>query len=130
MPRATARFQFEWKVFSWAGHLSEVLTGEDRCFLAILDSRGAVCQLLFGADQSQYDSQTWEPLQRSNPCWLFYHPFDAPEYIYMQWQNVQRSTMERLRGESFVDADLVSKPLSSQAAGERIEFPTSWGVMF
>jgi len=61
---------------------------------------------------------------------LFYHPFDAPEYIYMQWQNVQRSTMERLRGESFVDADLVSKPLSSQAAGERIEFPTSWGVMF
>ena len=130
MPRATTRFQFEWKVFSWADHLSEVLTGETRCFLAILDERGSVCQLLFGIDQSHRDSQAWELLQRSNPCWLFYHPFDAPEYIYIQWQNVQRSTMERLRGEPFVDSDLVSLSSSSQAPCERIKFPISWSVMF
>ena len=130
MPRATARFQFEWTIFSWAAHLSEVLTGENRCFLAILDSRGAVRQLLFGINESQYDLQTWEALQRSNSCWLFYHPFDAPEYIYLQWQNVQRSTMERLIGGCFTDTDLVSMSLSSQAASEGIEFPASWGVMF
>jgi len=120
MPHATAKFQFEYKVFSWATHFSTVMAGDNRCFLMALDADGAVRQLLFGENEYDYDRQTWDSLRESSPSWLFYHPFDGPVYTYMEWRNVQRETMERLIGQRFEDTDL----------DERAEFPASWGVMF
>jgi len=132
MPHATDRFPFEFRMLSWAHHLSHVMTGENRCFLLVLDSQGAVRQLLFGEDEYNYDSETWQAAMQSNPCWLFYHPFDGPVHTYMQWQNVQRTTLERLTGRPFEDADFFETvlPQSPQTAGERVEFPVSWNVMF
>jgi len=120
MPHTTAKFQFEYKILMWAGHFSTVMTGDDRCFLMVLDTDGAVRQLLFGENEHDYDRATWESLRQSNPCWLFYHPFDGPVHTYVEWRNVQRETMERLIGKHFEDTDL----------DERAEFPASWSVMF
>ena len=132
MPHAAHRFLFEFKMLSWAANLSQVMTGENRCFLLILDSEGAVRQLLFGEDEYNYDRETWQAAMQSNPCWLFYHPFDGPVHTYMQWQNVQRSTLERLMGKQFEDADFAERvpPQFPQTVGERVEFPVSWNVMF
>jgi len=132
MPHATFRFPFEFRMLSWAADLSHLMTGENRCFLLILDAEGVVCQLLFGEDEYNYDQETWQAAMRSNPCWLFYHPFDGPVHTYMQWQNVQRTTLERLMGQQFEEADLIERvlPQSPQATGERVEFPASWNVMF
>ena len=132
MPHATFRFPFEFKMLSWAADLSSLMTGENRCFLLILDSEGAVRQLLFGENEYDYDRETWQVAMQSNPCWLLYHPFDGPVHTYMQWQNIQRTTLERLMGKQFEEADFAKKflPQFPQTVDERVEFPASWNVMF
>jgi hypothetical protein len=132
MPRATARFPFEFKIMSWAVHFSKVMTGENRCMLIILDSDGAVRQLFFGEDEYHYDLEMWETLRQSNQCWLFYHPFEGPVYTYMEWQDLQRNTIERLMGGRFEDTDFagIAPSQSPQATNECVEFPISWKVMF
>ena len=132
MPHATHRFPFEFKMLSWAADLSHLMTGENRCFLLVLDAEGVVRQLLFGEDEYNYDRETWQAAMQSSPRWLFYHPFDGPVHTYMQWQNVQRTTLERLMGQQFEDADLAERvtPQPHQPVGEYVEFPVSWNVMF
>jgi len=132
MPRATARYPFEWEILLWAGHLSEVMTGEMRCFLLILDPDGTVRQLFFGEDEYNYDREMWGALKESNECWLFYHPFDGPAYTYINWQGIEQRTIERLIGKRFQETDFAPSafPRSPEAVGDRIEFPNLWGVMF
>jgi hypothetical protein len=132
VPRSSAKFQFEWKMMSWAIHLSEMLAGENRCFLLTTDADGAVRQLLIGEDEYQYDQETWGVLMQSRQCWLFYHPFDGPVYTYMEWQSMERSTIERLMGKGFEEADFIEMghPGSQRTKSEPMEFPSSWRVMF
>jgi hypothetical protein len=132
MPHATAKYPFEWEILSWAGHLSAVMTGEMRCFLLILDPDGTVRQLFFGEDEYNYDREMWGALKESNECWLFYHPFDGPAYTYINWQGIEQRTIERLIGKDFQETDFATPafPHSPEAVGNRIEFPTFWGVMF
>ena len=131
MPRATAKYRFEWKMFSWAGHLSEVMSGENRCFLMVADDKGTVRELLIGEDEYHYDKEVWGKLMESSCCWLFYHPFDGPVYTFMCWEGIGRSTMERLMGEPFEENDFSEGiPGAPPIEGEGIEFPTSWSVMF
>ena len=132
MPRATAKFWFEWKIVEWAVHLSEMLAGENRCFLLTADADGAVRQLLIGEDEYNHDRETWSALKQSCKRWLFYHPFDGPVYTYMAWQGMERSTIERLMGKSFEEADFVAMGSSGSQGtkSEPIEFPSSWSVMF
>ena len=132
MPRATSRFQFEWKVFDWAYHLSDIMSVENHCFLMVLDPEGVVRQLLIGEDELNYDREVWGPLMESGGCWLFYHPFDGPVYTYIAWTGIARDTLERLMGERFEQTDFVELRVlgSPHAESESMDFPSSWNVMF
>jgi hypothetical protein len=124
MPRATCKFQFEWKILDWAQHFSYMLTGHEHyAFFVVLTENGRAKTVIVGDQPERFDRQQLEALQEESASWLFHHPFEGPEYIYIQWQNVERRTMERLIGSRFEPKDLVGSDIA-------IEFPTSWGVMF
>jgi hypothetical protein len=56
---------------------------------------------------------------------LFYDPFDAPEYTWLEWQGIARPIMERLLGQAFVETDFFSLK-----DGRQQPYPETWGVMF
>jgi hypothetical protein len=124
MPRATCKYRFEWKVFDWAKNFSEILTGHDQyAFFIAFTETGRARKVIVGDRPETFDRQELEALQGESPSWLFHDPFEGPVYTYIQWQNVERRTMERLLGASFEPNDFMSNDKS-------VEFPTSWGVMF
>jgi len=124
MPHATCKYQFEWKIFSWAKDISSILTGNSHyAFFMAFAENGITKKVILGDHPETFDRKELEELQQEASSWLFHDPFEGPAYTYVQWQNVDRRTMERIIGSKFEPNDLVSKDKS-------IEFPTSWGVMF
>jgi hypothetical protein len=124
MPRATCKYQFEWKIFNWVKHLSHILTGHpDYAFFMVLAENGLTRKIILGDHPETFDHKELEGLQQEASCWLFHDPFEGPVYTFVQWQNVGRGTVERLMGAEFEPDDFLYDDKS-------IEFSTSWGVMF
>ncbi len=124
MPHATCKYQFEWKIFNWAKDFSSILTDHSHyAFFMVFTENGLTKKVIFGDRPETFDRKELEALQQEASCWLFHDPFEGPEYTYIQWQKVDRRTMERITGANFEPNDFVSNDKS-------IEFPTSWGVMF
>ncbi len=124
MPQATCEYQFEWKIFNWAKHFSRILTGHYHyAFFIVFTGNGLTKKIVFGDHPEEFDRKELEALQQEAFSWLFHDPFEGPEYTYVQWQNVDRRTIERLMGAGFEPNDFVSDD-------KTIEFPTSRGVMF
>jgi hypothetical protein len=73
-----------------------------------------------------------EKLRAGGQPYIFLDPFDAPEYTWLEWSNVRRSTMERLMGGPFVESDFVRMVgwRGAPALDPPNTFPETWGVMF
>ena len=126
MPHSTVQYPFEFKVLEWASDFSVKLTGENRGFLLVVDAAGEVRQMWSGERKGHFDLSLKDKLAAENERWLFYHPFDAPEYIFIEWQDLGAVPLEQLTGQAFEMRDLVS-----ERDGKSIErIPTSWNVMF
>lgn len=124
MPHPTCKYPFEWKILNWAQRFSTVLTGHCHyAFFMVFAENGLTKKIILGDQPETFDRKELVVLQQEASSWLFHDPFEGPVYTYVQWQNVDRSTMERITGASFEPNDLTSN-------GKSIEFPTSWGVMF
>ena len=124
MPHATCKYQFEWKIFNWVTDFSGILTGHCHyAFFMAFTENGLTQKVILGDQPETFDRKELEELQQEVSSWLFHDPFEGPEYTYVQWQNVDRRTMERIIGTNFEPNDFVSNDKS-------IEFPTSWSVMF
>lgn len=124
MPHSTFAYPFEWKIGEWAGSLSHVRAGMLRRFLltSVSDAAGSHVTLDFPAQDVQH---TKEQLKRAETPFLFFDPFDAPEYTWLEWFRVTRPAMERLLGQQFADADF-----TSLKDGRHQPYPETWGVMF
>lgn len=126
MPHSTIKYPFELRVFAWASGFSEAMTGHPSySFLLLLKSDGAVSQLIFGDRPRHFDVDKKEALISASPSWLFYDPFDFPEYGFLEWQNFNRSIMERVVRERFDDLDFIGFGTEDG----QMEFPTSWTLM-
>ena len=124
MPHATCKYQFEWKILDWATHLSSILAGHCHyAFFMVFTEDGLAKKVILVDHPETFDRKELQALQEEASSWLFYDPFEGPVYTYIQWQNVDRRTIERLMGANFEPNDFVSND-------KPIEFPTSWGVMF
>lgn len=123
MPHATSKYRFEWKTWEWAAGFAGSLAGHPHIpFLILFTATGSAERVLFGsAPESHEDS--WQPLRDATASWLFFDPFEGPEYQYLCWQGLEQRTLERLIGAKFSPDDF-------SAHGETIEFPAKWGVMF
>src|SRR5260370_39319502 len=106
MPRATHQFPFEVKVLGFAARLSETLTGEARRFVIVFTEEGTAQTLTFEKAGTLVHDLLAE-FNAAGRSYLFYDPFDLPEYCYLAWHNIDRSTMGRLIGEAFQDADFI-----------------------
>lgn len=123
MPQATCKFLFEFRILGWASNFSDTMTGENRGFLIVFSLDGAVERIFFGSFRCDFNLDLKRTITESAVSYFFYHPFEAPEYTFIEWKNLPRQTLERLMKEEFDQNDLT-------ASGETIEFPTTWGVMF
>ncbi len=132
MPHITQAYPFESKVLAFANSLSGRLAsaGGDRSFLMELDSDGAVRTLRFECAEGSWRTLK-ASLDRADTPYIFYDPFDVPEYTWLSWRRIDRPTMERLMGECFEDADFQKHPQATSRAPDLIsnEYPESWGVM-
>ena len=126
MPRSTVQYPFEFQVLEWAASFSVGLTGEHRGFLLVVDEVGEVRQFWSGEGKGHFDLALKEELVAENERWLFYDPFDAPEYTFIEWQGLESALLERLIGKAFE-----ARALVSARDGKSIEhIPASWRVMF
>ena len=134
MPRTTYAYPFEWKVLNFAGDQSSRLTAREnpQGFLMQFDEPGSVNRMEFGCPD-----EGWHVLKQAcidtGSAFLLFDPFDAPEYTWLEWQGIQRATMERLLGEAFEAPDFKKADVSTPAAPDLKPagaFPDSWSVMF
>jgi hypothetical protein len=126
MPRTTVSYVFEWKIHAWA----QRLRGGDG-FVALLGAAGDIVRVVEG-DHASFGNRCvshaiMEDVTGGQARWIFYDPFDAPEYAWLQWKGVPRATWEELLGASFVAEDFQGFGRVHDAVGE---FPIAWGVMF
>lgn len=126
MPRTTFSYPFEWKVHGWAASFRG-----GAGFVALLGEAGEVFRVV-EADRESFGNrcvshEIMADVTRGEARWIFYDPFDAPEYAWLQWQGVPRATWERLLGEEFAAGDFQGFGRARDAVEE---FPTAWGVMF
>lgn len=132
MPHMTQAYPFEWKVLGFAASLASKLAGRGHhSFLMMVDGDGSVQSLQFECPEDGWHKLTAK-LDEAGASYIFYDPFDTPDYTWMSWRNIDRSTMERFIGNRFGDADFVKAEHSASQAPELNPlntYPASWGVM-
>jgi hypothetical protein len=134
MPHTTAGYGFERKVLAFAAGLSATLTGGEpsQTFVMVLRSDGSAQPPQLECPQGDWHRLV-DTLAKTGAAHLFYDPFDAPEYTWLSWHQIECSTMERLIGITFENADFVkAQHSSSRVPGLKPPgtFPASWSVMF
>jgi len=134
MPHTTAAYGFELKILGFAGSLSAWLAGEEgrQSFVMVFSENGTVRTLQFDCPGGSWHQLT-QGLDHAGTPYLFYDPFDAPDYTWLSWRRIERSTMERLIEASFESEDFVKSRHASARAGNLdppATYPASWGVMF
>lgn len=120
MPRSTVQYVFEHRLLAWA----ENFRGGDG-FLVVFGPQGEIAEI-YTADATQPGRQLVshelkERVALKHASWLFFDPFDWPEYAWMEWKFVPRSTLEQLIGDF---------PALSSNTDDPQELPESWHVMF
>ena len=132
MPRTTHAYGFELKVAGFAGELCARFTaGESpRPFVLELDLDGGVTSLSFDGGSPEQSSRAE---RGAGGSYLLYNPLDdGKEYIWVSWDGIGQSTMERMIGRRFEEADFIPLPhfaRRARALKPEGQFPRSWGVM-
>ena len=123
MPRATANYPFEGKVWSGLVGLGDHLlgrSGEGFGFTATLDDAGRLTAIYAEEVDPDFRKRFKEAASS-----LFYDPFEGPVYTYIAWTNVPRTVMQRLLKIDFQREDFTGRD------GQVLDaFPASHGVMF
>lgn len=125
MPHSTFDYLFEMKVMSFAGKFSYKISSDNKTFLMTFDSNGSISKIVFEKPEPSWFDYL-KQLKEQDVSYLFYDPFDAPEYTWVEWNNIEQQAMDRLIGEKFEDKDFISiiKNQSKQS------YSSTWSVMF
>ena len=129
MPHSTHNYLFESKILKCADELSQILTGGNRSFIIECNEDGVAQKILFSTSTNSLHSYL-EALNRVKTPYIFYDPFDAPEYTWMCWSGIARSTMERLIGSAFEKSDFIPQNRALHELKAEATFPVCWDVMF
>lgn len=119
MPRSTSKYSFEYSVFEGCSKLAHKIWGNSTRgfgFTALIDANGKI--VLFKSNNLDGDQKS----EYSGFGKLFYDPFDAPEYTFIEWKNVTRKMMEKA-----LDIDLKNNLGWPESMND---FPSSHQVMF
>jgi hypothetical protein len=132
MPRSTQAYPFEAKVFSPLEQIADRF-GSPRAkhtFGLTLGPAGGVSSLTFDPPADGWFTRL-DLLASQHTPFVFFDPFDAPEYTFIRWANIEQATMERLLGLRFEAGDFTpwhaSPPRQLPVPGQ---LPATWDVMF
>lgn len=127
MPHSTIEFPFEERVFEFAFEYVNRHTGATGPFLLGVDNTGEIISQKFrSSDETDQRLSNREALlvdELKLSGYLFYDPFDWPEYAWLEWSSIDRTAMERIMGTAFAESAFQS------ASGRSMQFPASWSVM-
>lgn len=117
VPRSTACFPFEQKVFQFATAYSNQEFGDIAYFRLEITAGGTIAHTDPSKDhpraEDAEDQGTFE-----------FDPFDWPEYAHISWSAMPRELMERLIGVPIESIDLASDRETLDT------FPDTWSVVF
>jgi hypothetical protein len=128
MPHSTVIYPFEHKILTAITELSVVLYGNLVPCLLIFDQTGSVVKVSFSKTESTWFDEV-DLLRGQKTPHLFFDPSDVPQYVWLSWLGIHRSSIERLIGEPFKASDL-QPILESDEHGPLSQFPSIWEVMF
>ncbi len=121
MPRSTVSHAFEHGLLAWA---MEFRGGDG--FLAVFGPTGQVAEVYVAeaaeSGKRLVSHELKERVTRERSSWMFFDPFDWPEYAWLEWSNVPRATLEQMLGPW-------RKAFGASAESPK-ELPESWSVMF
>ena len=132
MPHATHGYLFESQVLKFVHELSEKFTNQDSKLLIEFNESGSSKSIHFESPGSSIYELRSQMVARGCP-YIFYDPFDLPEYMFLCWNQVEQATMERLIGRKFEESEFVKNSLPMNSAPDLQSpnaFPASWQVMF
>jgi hypothetical protein len=122
MPHSTVKYAFEHGLLGWAQDFRQ-----GAGFFVVFGPGGEIVEVHEAEPTSTgkrlVSHERKEQLTQAHSSWMYFDPFDWPEYAWLEWNEVPRATLEHLLGEQWVQA------LRSGKAGLR-ELPESWSVMF
>lgn len=125
MPSSTITYPFEYKVFAWMNSLSEWASpGDPQTFIITLNAEGALRTLTFESSSESWH-QRIELFKQQRTPFIFFDPFDFPEYAWFEWYEVNQATLERLTDTVFEASDFINS-----RDQRRIDYPHTWGVMY
>ena len=142
MPHSTFRYPFEWKVFQATNKIfqsahrsltdvhSNLNSRESDSFLILFDQFGAAQSIRYQSSAEQRLTRLCEQFSQDGHSFFLYDPFDLPEWVWVGWNHIEKSTMEHLIGLRFVESDFVPRFTRPSQTREPMDFPHTWGVMF
>lgn len=138
MPRSTFAYLFELKVLERASGFAETMytlkKGQNKDSTLVEFETGQSFLLIFqnqewslyNEDQEHSLRDLMDHAKEQALSYLFYDPFDAPEYTYVSWQNLSQSLLEDWIESPFEPNDFVNRQNNKILN----PFPATWGVMF
>ena len=132
MPHSTYAYPFEGMVLAFAGGLSAQLAGgeADSSFIMLFDDKGSVRSLHFECREESWHKLI-EKLEQAGVPYLFYDPFDAPEYTHPELAAHSSSYHGATNWTSLPRRRFAHRiPWRAREVKPLTEYPVSWGVMF
>src|SRR5690349_7268294 len=106
MPHQTGHYGFAYKVASWVGGFRD-----GKGFFVCLGANGDVTRVEEAdGPRGNWTADRLHALEAECAHWIWYDPFDMPEWFALRWQGVPRAALEALIGQSFTDQDLAPAP--------------------
>src|SRR5437868_2341965 len=122
MPRSTVKHAFEHGLLGWA---SQFRGGDG--FLALFDPAGTITEVYVGeaaqSGKSLVSHELKDRITQKHASWMFFDPFDWPEYAWLEWHQVPRATLEQMLDEPW------RKAFGSSSESLK-DLPETWSVMF
>ena len=112
--------------------VSQALYGTLTACLIKFEPSGEVISISFKTSESTWFEEV-DQLRLSRQPHLFFDPLNLSGHIWLSWQGVHRSSIERLVGSSFTPIDF--QPLRPSSDDDSVlkhlsEFPSIWDVIF
>ena len=124
MPRSTHRYPFEFRVLGAVHKTAQSMLDrtDDEPISFILERQADDAWRI----ELEPTHEHIETLRASGATFIIFDPLDdGREYNWLEWQNVDRATLEQLTEVRFEQADFVSA-----RDGEQCDYPSTWSVMF
>lgn len=125
MPTSTSRYRFEYEMDRWARRFIVPFAGEECAFLVALRESGSVRRVYVAPPGRAFGPEQKDRMTTDNHAWFLFVPYHDGSSTFMEWQGLDRATVERWLGRAFDPDDFLDVRTTGRSDG----FPTHWRVI-